>query len=101
MNIFMPWLVHMTQPKTLHSMTINHHNPNHKVVYQPCVCNLLLEECIINTIAQTQRLVEKEEGIIHPNDKRLDQSQIEVNESEKGLVPKGMGNNSTQPSENG
>jgi hypothetical protein len=47
-------LVETTQPNTLLFGQLLMTNRNHKGIYQPCVRNLSLEECIVNTTTQTQ-----------------------------------------------
>ena len=72
--------------------------------YRPCVRNLPLDECIVNTNTQTieikKQKMGKEEGT-YPNDQKPMKSQNKViwsKQSLHNLVPKDMGNGSTQPS---
>jgi hypothetical protein len=42
--------------------------------------------------------IRKEKESTHPNDKQPNKGQVQIIKSEKSMVPKDMGNGSTQPS---
>ena len=72
--------------------------------YQPCVRNLPLDECIVNINTQTIEIKKQKKGKAegtHSNDQKPMKSQSRViwsKQNLQNLVPKDMGNASTQPS---
>jgi hypothetical protein len=82
-------------------LTITHHQPRPQGTSQPCVRNLPLDECIVNTTIQTHKLEQQGRKETHLNDQKPDKRQEHVIQSEQSLVPKEMGNDSTRPSKKG
>jgi hypothetical protein len=69
-------LVSPRHTKALPMLTITHHQPETQGTNQPCVCNLTLNECIVNTtIIRNHRLSERERRRTHLNDQKPDKSQ--------------------------
>jgi hypothetical protein len=85
----------LTTPEC-YPLTINHHQSEPQGTSQPCVRNLPLDECIVNTTTWTyiaERGRRRRET--HSKNQKPDKAK-QVIQSEKNLVPKEMGNDSTR-----